>query len=305
MRDLDEVKTLLQELGMPPRLYNAMSVYTLIAMTDMADRDNWSEATNNYIGINEIISYLKDKELHTYAPNTRESIRKNVIKPWRDLAIVEDNGEVTNSGNMKYRIKDEILGTIRTYGTDEWRTALHYFQVYHPALMRGQAAERTVLNMNVRINGFDYQLSAGAHNRLQKAVAEVFKERFARDTEFIYLGDSTDRELYKNRELLEELGFDITLDILPDIVLYDRDKKWIYFIECVTSVGPVSEQRKSDIEAMTAGVDAGNIYITAFPNFATFKKFASDLAWETEVWIADMPTHMIHLNGDRFIGPRV
>lgn len=305
MRDLDEVKTLLQELGMPPRLYNAMSVYTLIAMTDMADRDYWSEATNEYIGVNEIILYLKDKELHTYAPNTRESIRKFVIKPWRDLALVEDNGEVTNSGKMKYRIKDEVIGIIRTYGTDEWRTALHYFQIYHPALIRGQAAERTVLNMNVRINGFDYRLSAGAHNRLQKAVAEVFKERFARDAEFIYLGDSTDRELYKNRELLEELGFDITLDILPDIVLYDRNRKWIYFIECVTSVGPVSEQRKSDIEAMTVGVDAGNIYITAFPNFATFKKFASDLAWETEVWIADMPTHMIHLNGDRFIGPRI
>ena len=305
MRDLNEARSLLQELGMPPKLYNDMSVYTLIAMTDMADRDSWSEATNEYIGINEIIRYLDEKGLRSYAPNTRESIRKHVIKPWRDLALVEDNGEATNSGNMKYRIKDEILGTIRTFGTDEWRIALHYFQVYHPALVRGQAAERTVLNMNVRINGFDYQLSTGAHNRLQKAVAEVFKEQFARNSEFIYLGDSTDRELYKNRELLADLGFDITLDILPDIVLYDREKKWLYFIECVTSVGPVSEQRKADIEAMTVGVDAGNIYITAFPDLATFKKFAGDLAWETEVWIADMPTHMIHLNGDRFIGPRI
>lgn len=304
MRDINEAKSLLQTLGLQPKLYNDMSAYTLIAMTDMADRNSWSEATNNFIGINEIIQYLQEKGLRFYAPNTRESIRKNVIKPWRDLALIEDNGQVTNSGKMKYRIREEILNMIKSYQTDEWETALRYFKLYHPSLIRGQLAERTVQNMNVRINGFDYRLSSGAHNRLQKAVAEDFKERFASAAEFIYLGDSTDRELYKNRELLDELGFDITLDILPDIVLYDRTKKWLYFVECVTSVGPVSEQRKRDIEEITAGVDAGNIYITAFPNISTFKKFAGDLAWETEVWIADMPTHMIHLNGDRFIGPR-
>lgn len=305
MRNLDIVRSLLKELGLEPKLYNDMACYSFIAMTDMANHDSWEEATNNYIGINGIIQYLQENGLHNYAPNTRESIRKNVIKPWRDLALVEDNGEVTNSGNMKYRLKDEILETIKTFGGPGWATALHYFHVYHPALVRGQAAERTVMNMNVRINGFDYQLSTGEHNRLQKAVAEVFREHFAPSTEFIYLGDSTDRELYKNKELLEELGFDITLEILPDIVLYDREKKWLYFIECVTSVGPISEQRKLDIEEMTSDVQAGKIFITAFPNFTVFKKFANNLAWDTEVWIAEMPTHMIHLNGDKFIGPRV
>ncbi|MFS2517149.1 MULTISPECIES: BsuBI/PstI family type II restriction endonuclease [Parabacteroides] len=30
----------------------------------------------------------------------------------------------------------------------------------------------------------------------------------------------------------------------------------------------------------------------------------ADIAWETEVWIAENPGHMIHFNGDRFIGPR-
>ena len=27
--------------------------------------------------------------------------------------------------------------------------------------------------------------------------------------------------------------------------------------------------------------------------------------WDTEVWIAELPEHMIHLNGDQFMGPRV
>lgn len=304
MNDIEVARSLLQELGLPSKLYNNMACYTFIAMTDMADRESWTEASNNWIGINGIIQYLQDHDLHFYAPNTRESIRKNVIKPWRDLALIESNNQPTNSGKMAYRFSNEVIELIRTYGTDEWRTALRYFHIYHPALVRGQAAERTVLNMNVRINGYDYQLSRGSHNQLQKAVAEVFKENFARSAEFIYLGDSTNREMYKNTELLDELGFDITLDVLPDIVLYDREKRWLYFIECVTSVGPVSERRKSDIENITYGVHASNIYITAFPDLKTFKKFVGELAWETEVWIADMPAHMIHLNGDRFIGPR-
>lgn len=59
-----------------------------------------------------------------------------------------------------------------------------------------------------------------------------------------------------------------------------------------------------EIEEMTTGVTAGKIYDTAFLNFKTFKKFSETLTWETEVWIADMPDHMIHLNGDKFLGPR-
>ena len=55
---------------------------------------------------------------------------------------------------------------------------------------------------------------------------------------------------------------------------------------------------------MTENISAGKIYVTAFLDFKTFKKFSETLAWETEVWIADTPDHMIHLNGDKFLGPR-
>ena len=91
---------------------------------------------------------------------------------------------------------------------------------------------------------------------------------------------------------------------MPDVVLYKEDKDWIYFIEAVTSVGPVSPQRIIEIEEMTKHVKSGKVYVTAFPDFATYKKFSTELAWETEVWISDMPEHMIHLNGDKFLGPR-
>ena len=159
--------------------------------------------------------------------------------------------------------------------------------------------------MPVRINNQDFTFSPGKHNQLQKAIIEEFAPRFAPDSECLYVGDTIQKDMVKNIEKLSQLGFEITLhDKMPDVVLYREDKNWIYFIESVTSVGPMDPKRIIEIESMTKNVTAGKIYVTAFLDFASFKKFSQQLAWETEVWIADMPDHMIHLNGDRFLGPR-
>ena len=159
--------------------------------------------------------------------------------------------------------------------------------------------------MPVKINGENFTFSPGDHNKLQKAIIEEFAPRFAPNSECLYVGDTIEKDLVKNEEKLKELGFDITLhDKMPDVVLYCEDKQWLYFIESVTSVGPMEPKRIREIEEMTTSVTVGKIYVTSFLDFKTFKKFSETLAWETEVWIADMPDHMIHLNGDRFLGPR-
>lgn len=87
-------------------------------------------------------------------------------------------------------------------------------------------------------------------------------------------------------------------------MLYREDKGWLYFIESVTSVGPMDDKRIIELQELTKNVKSGKIFVTAFLDFKTFKKFSESLAWDTEVWIADVPDHMIHLNGDRFLGPR-
>lgn len=157
----------------------------------------------------------------------------------------------------------------------------------------------------VKINDDNFQLSTGKHNELQKAIIEEFAPRFAANSECLYIGDTIEKDLVKNVYQLKKLGFEITLhDKMPDVILYREDKNWIYFIEAVTSVGPMESERVLEISEMTKEVKAGKIFVTAFLDFKTYKKFAGDLAWETEVWIAEMPEHMIHLNGDKFLGPR-
>lgn len=304
MNIIEEAKDLLQKIGVPERQQSLMCCYVLIALANRAKHESWKDTENMWMGPHDIIVYLSDNDIKTYAENSRETIRKHALKPFRDYAIIEDNGVASNSGRYKYRITDEVLGLIQTYDTSEWETALKYFKKYNNALVNSYASKKELEKMPVRVNGMDLKFSTGKHNQLQKHILEVFAPRFAKGFECLYVGDSADRDMYKNNERLAELGFDITLQVLPDVVLYIPDKKWLFFIECVTTVGPVDQKRKNDIEELTKGVDAGNVYITAFPDFKTYKKFSQDLAWDTEVWIAEEPNHLIHLNGDRFMGPR-
>lgn len=219
--------------------------------------------------------------------------------------FVEDNGMSTNSPNYCYRLTDEMLELIRCFGTKQWEREKRKFLRSHESLMDLYASKRKIKKIPVRINGEVFDFSPGKHNQLQKAIIEEFAPRFAPRAECLYVGDTTKKDLVKNEKRLQDLGFEITLhDKMPDVVLYSEVKDWVYFIESVTSVGPFDPKRIKEIEEMTKGVEAGKIYVTAFLDFKTFKKFAEDLAWDTEVWIADMPDHMIHLNGDRFLGPR-
>lgn len=167
------------------------------------------------------------------------------------------------------------------------------------------ASKKKMTMMPVKINGANFKFSAGKHNELQKVIIEEFAPRFAPNSECLYVGDTVEKDLVKDVVKLTELGFEITLhDKMPDVVLYREDKDWIYFVESVTSVGPMDPKRILEITEMTKNVTAGKIFVTAFLDFKTYKKFSESLAWETEVWIAEMPEHMIHLNGNKFLGPR-
>ncbi len=224
---------------------------------------------------------------------------------FRTVALVEDNGKPTNSPNYRYRLTEETLRLISQIQTQELEKSISRFLEYHEKLIDIYASKKKMTMMPVRINGADFSFSAGKHNELQKAIIEEFAPRFAPNAECLYVGDTIKKDLVKNVRKLETLGFEITLhDKMPDVVLYREDKNWIYFIESVTSVGPMDPKRILEIEDMTKDVIARKIFVTAFLDFKTYKKFSETLAWETEVWIAEMPEHMIHLNGDKFLGPR-
>ena len=305
MDKISETREFLKNIGMPKQQQADICCYVILAMAGIKPEMPWNEATNEWIRIHDIIQFANTYYGTSYAENSRETFRKQALHRFRTAALVEDNGKATNSPNYRYRLTDETLQIIRKLDTNEWNKHLKLFLTYHEKLVDIYASKKKMTMMPVKINGDDFSFSAGKHNELQKAIIEDFAPRFAPNAECLYVGDTIEKDLVKNVEKLLELGFEITLhDKMPDVVLYREDKNWIYFVESVTSVGPMDPKRILEIEELTKNVSAGKIYVTAFLDFKTYKKFAEELAWETEVWIAEMPEHMIHLNGDRFMGPR-
>lgn len=305
MPKLDEAREFLASVGMPKAQQADICALSILAMAGIKPDDDWKDATNEWIRIHDIIAFSNQYYGTTYAENSRETFRKQAMHRFRTAALIEDNGKATNSPNYRYRITDETLKVLKAWGSNSAEKQMNRFLAYHEKLVDIYASKKKMTMIPVKINGSDFQFSAGKHNELQKAIIEEFAPRFAPGSECLYVGDTTQKDLVKNVDKLKELGFSITLhDKMPDVVLYREDEDWIYFVESVTSVGPMDPKRIIEITDMTKGVRSGKIFVTAFLDFATYKKFADSLAWETEVWIADMPDHMIHLNGDKFLGPR-
>lgn len=305
MSKLEEAKNILNELKVPPKQQSDLCGYVILAMADIKKNDKWANAINKWKRIHDVIAFIRDFYEVSYAENSRETFRKQAIHHFRNAAFIEDNGKATNSPNYRYRLTDEMLLLVKTFQSNQWEEQKNNFLKSHQNLIDLYSSKKAVRKMPVKINGDDFTFSPGKHNQLQKLIIEEFATRFAENSECLYVGDTIQKDLVKNEEKLKELGFEITLhDKMPDVVLYSEDKNWIYFIESVTSVGAMEPKRIKEIEEMTENVSAGKIYVTAFLDFKTFKKFSESLAWETEVWIADMPDHMIHLNGDKFLGPR-
>ncbi|MEM7184684.1 MAG: BsuBI/PstI family type II restriction endonuclease [Spirochaetota bacterium] len=146
--------------------------------------------------------------------------------------------------------------------------------------------------------------SIGEHNNLQKAIIEDFLPRYGYNCELLYIGDTADKYLYINEQQLKELNFfKIAHETLPDIIAYSKKKNWLYLIEAVHSSGAINEIRLLELQKVTEKCTADIIYVTAFLNKSKFRQFISEIAWETEVWIAENPDHLIHFNGDKFLGP--
>lgn len=309
MGKLDEAKILLIQLGFPVRQQNDRSAYTLLALLNLKEYDSWNDATNQLIGIHAIINFISANYGLQYAENSRESIRRQTIHQFEQASIIERNADdktrATNSGKTVYSITKEALNLIKVYGTEQWDEEVGKFVLKEKTLAEKYAKKRDVHKVPIEIEGKVFNLSSGEHNVLQKEIIEDFGAIFAKGSKLLYLGDTANKDLYKLDYELENIGIPITQhDKLPDVVLYDSSKNWLYLCEAVTSHGPVSPKRYIELEAMLKNCSCGKIYVSCFLDKQTYKTFMDDIAWETEVWIANEPTHMIHLNGDRFMGPR-
>lgn len=311
MNKIGEAKEILKELGLPIAQQNEISAYTLLALCGIKPKDDWSKATRKSLKVTKgVMQFVRNIYKKTYAPNTRETFRRQVLHQFVHARIADYNPDnpllPVNSPNAHYAITESALEAIKTYGTNTWMSATKKFISQVGNLSKKYKKERTENLTKLTLgDGRILKLSAGKHNEVQKAIVEQFAPRFVSGGLLVYLGDAAKKNLHVDESLLKKLEIPINQHSkLPDVVIYHEVKNWLFLIEAVTSHGPVSPKRLLELEKFLVNCKSGKIYVTAFPDFPEFKKHSSNIAWETEVWLVETPDHMIHFNGDKFIGPR-
>jgi type II restriction enzyme len=311
MSKIDEAREILKALGLPPAQQNEMSALTLLALCGVGPKDTWKRARCHSVTITKgVMSFVAERFGKKYAPNTRETFRRQVLHQFVQAGIADYNPDepslATNSPKAHYALTKQSLEAVKSYRTRRWNGSVKRFLSERGNLLTTYERNRARQLVPVRLaDGTLLELSPGKHNEVQAAIIQEFAPRFAPRARVVYLGDTAKKNLYLDDAVLKELGISITdHDKLPDIVLYDKKRRWLFLIEAVTSHGPVTPKRVVELEAMFGECGAGRVFVTAFPDLAEFRKHLKAIAWETEVWIAEMPDHMIHFNGDRFLGPR-
>jgi adenine-specific DNA-methyltransferase len=306
---VDEALEILRTLGLPRAQQNERSALTLLALANVGPKGSWARTEKPMLRIWDIMGFMRQRYGKDYAANSRETIRRQTIHQFEQARIVDRNPDYpsrpTNSGLNCYALTDAAVSVLKAYGTRVFGKAVEQFIEAFGQLQTAYGRRRKLQQVKLRLpDGVLLSLSPGEHNRLQVAIVEVFGPRFAPGAQVLYVGDTAQKHVLCETKALDTLRIRITEhDKLPDLVLYDADRNWLYLVEAVTSHGPVSPKRHAEIEQMMSSCPAERIYVTAFLTRDDFRRYAADIAWETEVWIAEAPDHMIHFNGPKFLGP--
>jgi len=261
------------------------------------------------MGITPMMQFFAKHYGKKYAPNTRETVRRQTVHQFVQAGLIIENPDnpsrPTNSPKAVYQIGPSALKLLRQFGRAAWRQRLKEYQRSTPTLKERYAREREMREIPLTLSdGKEIRLSPGSHNELVKKILDIFCPHFTPGGRIIYVGDTRKKQAHFDSDALRELGVRIEEHgKMPDVVVHYPNKNWLVLIEAVTSHGPVNPKRHQELKELFAESQASIIYLTAFPDRRSMAEYLPEVSWETEVWIADSPSHLIHFNGERFLGP--
>lgn len=304
-----EALGILMDLGFPREQQNERSALCLLAFLDLAPDKRWDEAEAPLMGVTPIMNWVRVHYDRVYAPNTRETFRRQTIHQFVAAGLLIQNPDnparSVNSPATVYQIDPVALQLLKTYRTATWPDNLQSYLVLRPTLIERYSLERQRPRISIQpATGREIRLSAGKHSALIKAVIEEFAPRFAPEAVAAYIGDTGNKWAFIDEDLLSRLGIKIDPHgKMPDVIFYDPTRDWLFLVEAVTSHGPMNSKRHEELTALFARTSSGLVFVTAFPNRSLMARHLSAIAWKTEVWVAETPSHLIHFDGDRFLGP--
>ncbi len=281
-----------------------------LAVANVRQSSDWQKVDSSHaLKTREIIRYWNNYFHENISESSYDDIRRKDLKLIVLARIINASAvnpnAARNDGTRSFALNPEYVSLIKNFSNLGWETEVQQF-LSNRETLEEQLSDKRELNLIPVIfpSGKTLEFSPGKHNELQKAVIENFLPRYGYGAEVLYVGDTAEKFLHLEVERLNELKFfELSHGELPDIVAYSQQKNWLYLIEAVHSSGSISSIRLLELKKLTEQCEADIIFVTAFLDRNTFRKFAPDIAWETEVWIADTPDHIIHFNGEKFLGP--
>ncbi|MCZ7603999.1 MAG: Eco57I restriction-modification methylase domain-containing protein [Melioribacteraceae bacterium] len=311
-KKINEALEILKQFGLPKDQQNERSALTLLALLNLKPDQNWASAESPMIGITPIMDFIKEFYGKEYAANTRESIRRQTMHQFVQAGLVIPNPDEpnrpTNSPKYVYQMEESALKIIKEYSTEAWEVSLSKYLSTVKTLIARYAQEREGKRIPLKISEkVEIYLSPGGQNELVEKIIKEFCPFFTPNANLIYVGDTETKWAYFNEDALKALNVEIEDQHgkMPDVIVHYTEKNWLVLIEAVTSHGPIDPKRKIELEELFANCNIGLVFITTFLDKKTMLQYLDKVAWETDIWVADNPTHLIHLNGKRFLGPYV
>jgi BsuBI/PstI restriction endonuclease domain/BsuBI/PstI restriction endonuclease HTH domain len=307
---INEALDILESVGIPMnKPQRALEKMGICFLAVAGVTKNWKEAKEKTnLKSRAIIAFENEHFEENISSGSYDDIRRKDLKLLVLADLVENSGvnkgSATNDPTRGYALQADFKNLIITYNSIQWGESLEKFNKNKPSLSEILERKRNIEKIPVKLpNGKPIELSLGQHNVLQKEIIEQFLPRFGSDCVVLYIGDTTNKSLHIEVQELEKLNFfELSHDELPDIIAYSEKNNWLYLIEAVHSSGPMSETRVLELKKMLKDCKAELIFVTSFLSRIEFRKWMLDVAWETEVWIADNPDHLVHFNGHKFLG---
>ena len=213
MGKISQAQDILKAMGLPAAQQNELSALTLLALCSIKENDDWKDATKKSMRVTkEIMAFVNEnyKSDSPYAPNTRETFRRQVLHQFVQAGVASYNPDnpnlPVNSPKAHYALTDEALSVVQAYGTPEWNREVDGFAAAYIVIHKKYSAERDFNRIPLTINGTEYYLSPGEHNEVQAAVVNEFAPRFAPGSKLLYIGDTEDKDLYVDKKGLESLS---------------------------------------------------------------------------------------------------
>jgi hypothetical protein len=317
-RRVDEALLILSSIGIPidsltvvgkDRLALAfLAIANIRPDTAWADASVFTESTGWKLTSRQIIRFQNEFWGQDISPGSYDDIRRVDLEPLllSGVAVASAGNPNSNQNNptRSYAIHPQAANLLRSFGTEQAYNEIAGF-LEKAGSLEERLERRRPIKLDARLpDGNLIRLAQGEHNILQKAILEEFLPRFAPVSRVLYIGDASDKYLHLDAEELLALGIaEIAHDTLPDLVVVDEQHQWLLLIEAVHSSNPISKMRHLALEAFTANCKLPKVFVSVFADRKQFRKFVLDISWETEVWLMDSPGHLIHFNGDRYLGP--